>query len=199
MVDANPPAVGAFLAQAPAALAGANVAVNLQGNVPQGQEDDAEEDPDDGPRAPARGRNVNPRTIRGDVLVTHRYNDGYMKFVDVVVKHPTPSVPGRFTIPGAAAVHGERVKNAWYGKYFENTSTHVVPLAYDTYGFLGATGVKFLQSVSQIARRNGAVLTGSSPSWYVSTKRRLAVRLQKSNAAITRAFVTKCLGVAVAE
>ena len=89
--------------------------------------------------------------IKSDLLVTHRHKPE-VRVIDVTVTYPNATkLPISNTLEGrgAAAKAAEDVKEAWYNKRAVIPAGVLVPVAFETYGTLGARGDAYIREVAR--------------------------------------------------
>jgi hypothetical protein len=147
-------------------------------------------------------------TIRADLLVTHRHKP-QTRLIDITVTYPnvakhssSNTIGGR----GTAAKAAEEVKDAWYNKRAIIPADTLVPVAFETYGTLGARGDAYLRDVVRNYVRPVTWLDapadkgpkfvdhGGRYSIFLRRLRELiSVTLQRGNAAFIRKWLDNCV------
>ena len=147
-------------------------------------------------------------TIKADLLVTHRHKPE-TRLVDITVTYPnvakhssSNTIGGR----GTAAKAAEEVKDAWYNKRAIIPAGTLVPVAFETYGTLGARGDAYLRDVVRNYVRPVTWLDapadkgpkfvdhGGRYSIFLRRLRELiSVTLQRGNAAFIRKWLDNCV------
>ena len=147
-------------------------------------------------------------TIKADLLVTHRHKPE-TRLVDITVTYPnvakhssSNTIGGR----GTAAKAAEEVKDAWYNKRAIIPAGTLVPVAFETYGTLGARGDAYLRDIVRNYVRPVTWLDapadkgpkfvdhGGRYSIFLRRLRELiSVTLQRGNAAFIRKWLDNCV------
>lgn len=115
---------------------------------------------------------------RGDVLVV--LPDGELSIVDVVVTHPAgqSAVGAASARTGAAAKAAEDGKQRAFRRFADAGQYAFVPFAVESFGCLGASAVRFLKQLGEVAASQGRV--GRS-AFVRSAYREISVALVRGN------------------
>jgi hypothetical protein len=147
--------------------------------------------------------------IKADLVVTHRHKPAEVRLIDVTVTYPKATkLPISNTLEGrgAAAKAAEDVKEAWYNKRAVIPAGVLVPVAFETYGTLGARGDAYIREVARNYARPVTWIDapadkgpkfvdhGGRYSIFLRRLRELiSVTLQRGNAAFIRKWLDVCV------
>ncbi len=141
--------------------------------------------------------------LDADLAVTIRGQDEIRRAVDLTVVHTVTS-SHTYSHRGAAAEMAERRKHDHYHQSYNLTSLDVVPVAIETYGFMGVEGVNFIKDVVRASfGRVQAVEGQAPPPWRTNSSYShrlravftyLSVALARANADVYHLYLQQCIG-----
>ena len=127
------------------------------------------------PHRPPNGR------VFADLAVTVHVDRPIVRYLDVVVTHPTDRSPRLGTsVRVAAAAEVDKFKHCV--RHFAVTKQNLIPFSFETSGALSLAGVEMLDDMRRIAKSRGKMLT------YYDMLVRVSVALQRGNGRMIACF-----------